>query len=135
MKHQSYEWSLRNERQKWNECFWRGGTKRIAFLPLMIREIPASLYCTESQSINGKEIIYDTGEKWTKFWDNILEYNIRGRIDGIWCPRECTTFCLCLFFFLIKHSFLFMLLCSPSSMHRIFPTFVFEELVFFQNQH
>lgn len=81
MKHQSNEWSLRNERQKWDECFWRGGTKRIAFLSLMIREMPASLYCTESQSINGKEIIYDTGEKWTKSWDNILEHNLRGRID------------------------------------------------------
>lgn len=54
----------------------------------MIEEITASLYCIQNQLINREEIIDDTGKKWTKSWNNILEYDIRGRGDGIKCSRE-----------------------------------------------
>lgn len=64
--------------------------KEMLFPLFWMWKIIASL-STGKSSINRYQIIDDNGEKETRYWNNILEKNIRGRLDGIQSSRESTS--------------------------------------------
>ena len=76
-------------------------SKKVLFPLFWMSEIIA-LLSTGKSSINRYGIIDDNGDKETRYWNNILEKNIRVRLNGIQSSRESTSLSLYLPQFVFK---------------------------------